>query len=150
MTDQWELKHLQVRVIQPDGPITENPVAPVETQIVRCRGYKVSAVTLALPGIQPETIIEYQHDIEWNRFFVLADSWMVPEDLFTLRSTFVRRPSRLLNFGWFGSHLPPGVQPALGPDGLIHMELTNVPSAEPEEFMLPEAETRPRASLYYY
>jgi len=141
---------LEVRMIQPDGGITENPIAPIESVIRRYRRIKTSVKTLALPAVQIGTIIEYQYDFKWNKQVLISLPWLVYGDLYTLRASFVRRPTRMLNLRWYGSRLPKGVEPSCGPDGLIRLELKDVPAAEEEDFMPPESETRPRVDFYYY
>ena len=148
--DRWDLRALLVRVIQPDGTITENPGTPTDTVIVRYRRFKTSAKTLPIPSVQVGTIIEYQYDIEWGKHIIYADPWVVRGDLYTLRATFERRPNRIFNLRWFASRMPKGVDAAVAPDGNLRLELANVPAAQVEDFMPPEGETRPRIDFRYY
>lgn len=146
----WDLNSLQTRTIQPDGTIADNPAAPMDSVIWRYRRIKTLAKTVALPAIQVGTILEYQYEIQWNRQYLLAYPWVVNSDLFTVRASFVRRRLGLLNLRMYSSRMPEGVEPKVGPDGLIRLELNNVPPAAAEDFMPPEAETRPRVDFCYY
>lgn len=146
----WDLTNLHVRTVQPSGALAEDPVVPIDSVIVRYRRFQTSAKTLAIPDVQIGTIIEYQYDITWDNHSLYFDPWVVKGDLFTVRASFARRPSRALNLRWVGSRLPKGVHVDLAPDGLIRLELKNVPASQAEDFMPPEAETRPRVDFYYY
>jgi len=145
-----EIKNLNVRTIQRDGRIAENPVAPTDAVIWRYRRIKTSVKTLALPEVSPGTIIEYQYDYAWDREYLYSHPWVVNEELFTIRATFVRHVSRSANLLFYSSRLPAGLRPQWGADGNLHLDLANVPATEAEEFMPPTAETRPRVDFYYY
>jgi len=142
--------NLHVRTIQPNGAIAEDPEAPVDRVIVRYRRFKTFAKTLAVPGVQPGTIIEYQYDLTWDRSHLYGDPWVVNGDLYTLKATFARRPNPFAGLRYAATRLPQGAHAARGTDGLIHLELENIPPTIVEDFMLPEAETRPRVDFYYY
>lgn len=146
----WDLANLHVRTVQPNGALTEDPGTPIDSVIVRYRRFQTSAKTLAIPDVQPGTIIEYQYDVTWDNRVLYFDPWVVKGDLFTVRASFTRRPSRALNLRWVGSRLPKGVHVDVAQDGLIRLELKNVPASLAEDFMLPEAETRPRVDFYYH
>lgn len=146
----WELKDLQARTVQPDGSVADYTGTPTDVTILRYRRFKTLAKTMALPAIQMGTIIEYQYDLKWDNRYLYSNSWVVNGDLFTLRASFVRRPSRMLNVHWHGSRLPEGMNLDPGVDGLIRLELRNVAASQAEDFMPAEAEIRPRVDFYYY
>jgi hypothetical protein len=146
----WDLANLHVRTVQPNGTLAEDPGTPIDSLILRYRRFRTSAKTLAIPDVQPGTIIEYQYDIAWDNRSLYFDPWVVKGDLFTVRASFARRPSRSLNLRWVGSRLPNGVHVDVAQDGLIRLELKNVAASLAEDFMPPEAETRPRVDFYYY
>ena len=146
----WDLANLHVRTVQPNGAVAEDPGAPIDSLILRYRRFRTSAKKLAIPDVQPGTIIEYQYDITWDNHTLYFHPWVVKGDLFTVRASFARRPSRLLNLRWVGLRLPSGVHADVAQDGLIKLELKNVPASLAEDFMPPEAETRPRVDFYYY
>jgi Domain of Unknown Function with PDB structure (DUF3857) len=146
----WDLTNLHVRTVQPNGALSEDPGTPVDSVILRYRRFQRSARTLAIPNVQPGTILEYQYDITWDKRVLYSDPWVVNGDLFTVRASFARRPSPWLNLRWVGSRLPKGVHVDIAQDGLIRLELLNVPASLAEDFMPPEAETRPRVDFYYY
>jgi hypothetical protein len=146
----WDLANLHVRTTQPNGALAEDPGTPADNVILRYRRFRTSAKTLAIPDVQPGTIIEYQYDITWDKRTLYSYPWVVNGDLFTVRASFARRPSRWLNLRWVGSRLTQGVHADVAQDGLIRLELMNVPASLAEDFMPPEAETRPRVDFYYY
>jgi Domain of Unknown Function with PDB structure (DUF3857) len=146
----WDLANLHLRTVQPNGALAEDPATPIDNVILRYRRFRTSAKTLAIPDVQPGTIIEYQYDMTWDNHSLYFDPWVVKGGLFTVRASFARRPSRSLNLRWVGLRLPKGVHVDVAQDGLIRLELKNVPASMAEDFMPPEAETRPRVDFYYY
>ena len=146
----FDIRELKARIVRMDGSIVDFSGTPMDKEIVHSRGFKIFAKTFALPDVQPGSILEYQYELDWDNRLLLSDRWVVSGDLFTVRASFARRPGRRGGLHWFGLRLPPGVSLSPGTDGLIHMELKNVVATAPEDFMPPEAETRPRVEFYYY
>ncbi len=146
----WDLTNLHVRTVQPNGAVAEDPGTAIDSVILRYRRFQTSAKTLAIPNVQPGTIIEYQYDITWDNHLLYFDPWVVNGNLFTVRASFARRPSHSRNLRLVASRLPNGVHAEAAEDGLIRLELRNVPASLAEDFMPPEAETRPRIDFYYY
>jgi len=148
--EYWELSDFHARIIQSDGSITENTAAPSDSLVVRYKSFKAFAKTLVLPDVKPGTIIEYQYDLTGIKGRFAPAPWIVNGSLYTLRASFSKRPGHWLGLRWVAQRLPKDVHANYEKDGLIHLELTNVPASQMEDFMPPEAESRPRVDFYYY
>lgn len=144
-----EIKDFKARTVAPDGSAAEFTGTPIDKTLIRARGFEELAKTFALPNVQAGTIVEYQYDFRWDKRRVFSQDWFVSGALFTVRAVFTRRPSPYLPLHGFGSRLPKAVDLQKGPDGLIHMELNDLPASPVEDFMPPEAESRPLVRFYY-
>jgi len=150
LKDFWELRDFRARIIQSDGSITENTAAPSDSLVVRYKSYKAFAKTLVLPDVKPGTIVEYQYDLTGIKDRFAPAPWIVNGSLYTMRASFSKRPGHWLGLRWVAQRLPKDVHANYEKDGLIHLELINMPASEVEDFMPPEAESRPRVDFYYY
>ncbi len=145
----WVVQNLKARAIRPDGTIREFEGPLADKVLVRARGWQVLVKTFPLPDVPVGSVIEYKYEIVWDKHYVFSKPWIIPEDLFTVRVRFSRRPTRWLALRWFGSRLPGNELPAPDADGVIRFEMQNVPAFQPEDFMPPEDELKARVDFSY-
>lgn len=142
-----EVTHISARTILPDGSVAEFTGKPFDKQIVKARGLKYMAKTFTLPNVQVGSIIEYSFRRENTSF---NSHWILNLDLFTRHAKFSLRPSPRLAIKWTWHALPPGCEPPQqGRDGIIRMEVSNIPAFQVEDYMPPENERKSRVDFMY-
>jgi hypothetical protein len=148
LKDFREVNDLKARTIRPDGTIVNFQGKAFEKTIVKQKGMKVLAKTLALPDVQVGSIVEYY----WNYIGTISyhPHWILSEELFTKHAKFSMKPSTRLTAYWSWHRLPPGTEPPKeGSDSIIRLEARNLPAFQAEDFMPPENELKSRVDFVY-
>lgn len=146
--------NVKAHTIHPDGSVVNFDGKVAEQTIVKSRGVKYLAKTLALPDVHPGSIIEYSYTYDFPEHWFFDSHWILSEDLFTRRAVFTLKPynnpySRV-NVRWSWQGLPAGTDPPKeGPDHIIRMEARNIPAFQTEDFMPPANELKSRVDFMY-
>ena len=146
--------NVKARTIRPDGSVVDFDGKVFEKSLLKARGLRILAKTFTLPAVEPGCVIEYSYTVFMPRTFV--SHWIVDESLFTRKARFTLNPYRgglvaldaiTLHQSW--QNLPPGVQPNSGPDGVVSMEVSDIPAFHTEDFMPPPNELKARVDFVY-
>ena len=145
---------VKARTIRPDGSVANYDGKVAEQTIVKSRGVKYLAKTLALPDVHPGSIIEYSYTYDFAEGWFSNSHWILSEDLFTRRAVFTLKPYNspyrrvIVRWSWQG--LPPGTNPPKeATDHIIRMEARNIPAFQTEDFMPPANELKSRVDFLY-
>ena len=149
--ESQEVVNLHARTVRPDGSIAEFEGKIFEKHIVKARGVRFLAKTLALPDVQVGSILEYYFTVDLKHIY--DSHWILSQELFTKRAQFSLKPYKSsyvpVGLRWTWQMLPTGVQPKEGPDHIIRMEATNIPAFQVEDFMPPVNELQSRVDFIY-
>ncbi len=146
--------NIKARTIKPDGSVVEFDGEVFEKSLIKAHGIRVLAKTLTLPAVEPGCLIEYSYTVFMPRSFV--SHWIVDEALFTRKARFTLNPYRgglvatdaiTLHQSWH--NLPPGVLPNSTPDGMVSMEVNDIPAFHVEDLMPPPTELKARVDFVY-
>ena len=146
--------NVKAHTIHPDGSVVNYDGKVTEQTIVKSRGVKYLAKTLALPDVHPGSIIEYSYSYDLTEHLIYDSHWILSEDLFTRQALFTLKPysnpySRL-NVRWSWQGLPQGTTPPKeDPDHVIRMVARNIPAFQSEDFMPPANELKARVDFLY-
>lgn len=158
------LKQLAARTIHPDGTILDYTGKPFEKVIFKARGVSYMAATFTLPDVTIGSIVEYRYVLNLPPHIVdQISSWPIEHELFTLKEDLRFRafqgvvevpterkrgtPRSQVSYTYV-NQLDPAI-PEKTNDNLMHLQLTNVPPFEPEEYMPPEDQFKPELYFYY-
>lgn len=144
---------INARTIRPDGSIVNFDGQVFEKTIYKAKGFHYRAKTFTLPDVQPGSIIEYYYTITFTEGYVFSSQWILSNELFTNRAKFSLRPFQNdyvpMSFRWT-EQLPPGASsPQQGKDGIVRLEVNNIPAFQSEDFMPPENELKARVDFIY-
>ncbi len=142
------LDDIKARTIRPDGSVVEFTGKPFDKMIVKYRWLKYNARVFTLPQVEVGSIIEYQYKLRWNSMWLYGTRWSFNRTLFTRRARFSLRPNGAMNLNWISIRVPGNKAPQ-EKDGLLQMELENIPGLPQEEYMPPEEELTMRVSFFY-
>ncbi len=145
---------LKARTIRPDGSIVNFEGKVAEQTVVKAKGVKYLAKTLALPDVQVGSIVEYYYTLDFNDRYVYDSSWVLSDELFTKSAHFSLKPWRPYDsrytMRWSWKFLPSGMQPPqMGHDKTIRMEVHDVPAFQTEDYMPPARELETRVDFIY-
>jgi transglutaminase-like putative cysteine protease len=140
---------VKARTIRPDGSITNYQGKPVEKMIVKAKGIKVLAKVLLLPDVQAGSIIEYRYTTEFKENFVFNSHWILSGELFTKRAKFSLKPYGYIPVRWIWQSLPAGTSPPKNERNVVHLESSNIPAFQTEDYMPPENELKSRVDFIY-
>lgn len=158
------LKELAARTIHPDGTIFDYKGKPFEKTVFKTRGVSYTAAAFALPNVTIGSIIEYRYVLGLPPNVVdQISAWPIQHDLFTLKEdlrfkayqgvvevpTERKRGSPRSQVSYTYVNQVDLTPPEEMNDNLVHLELTNVPPFEPEEYMPPEDEFKTEIYFYY-
>jgi hypothetical protein len=150
-SDEVHIRNLHARSIRPDGTVANFEGKPVTRTIVKAKGVKYKAQTIALPDVQVGSVIEYYYQVEFPEGALFNSNWEVSQDLFTRRAKFTlvayTEGELNLRFVWHG--LPNGLKPKLVGSSRVEMEVENIPAFETENYMPPKAEEEGRVEFIY-
>jgi hypothetical protein len=144
---------IHARTIRPDGSIVEFNGKVFDKDLVKGRSFRFKAKTFTLPDVEVGSIIEYFYTIDLKEHYIFDSTWILSHDLFTKSARFSLKPydgyyqTFNLRFSWQG--LPPGVEPKQGPGREVHMDASNIPAFQTEDFMPPEEELKARVDFIY-
>jgi Domain of Unknown Function with PDB structure (DUF3857) len=144
---------IRARTIRPDGTSVDFDGKVFEKTIEKARGLKYLAKTFTLPDVQVGSIIEYRFTDDLRENYVYSSHWILSDELFTRKAKFSLKPYTTdynpprLRWTWQG--LPPELKPARGPDGIIRLEMDNIPAFQEEDFMPPPNELKSRVDFIY-
>jgi hypothetical protein len=145
----YSITNVRARTIRPDGSIVEWNGKLLDKTIVKARGYKVQAKTFTLPEVETGSIIEYKYRQSLNSALLYDDTWEVQKDLFTKQARFAIHPSGLYDLMWVPHGLPAANPMDRGKDGVIRLDIQNVPALDKEDYMPPEEVLRWRVDFFY-
>jgi Domain of Unknown Function with PDB structure (DUF3857) len=148
-----DITGIRARTIRPDGTIEDFNGQIFEKTIFKRKGLKYQAKTFTLPDVQVGSIIEYYYTLNFNGYGIWFSNWILSQDLFQKHASFTLRPYTVegshVNLRW-SEHLPPGMpEPKQGPDGIVRLEVNNVPAFHSEDFMPPENQLKARVDFIY-
>jgi len=147
--DVYSITSVRARTIRPDGSIVEWNGKLLDKTIVKSRGFKMQAKTFTLPEVEVGSIIEYKYRQSLNSELLYDSTWEVQKDLFTKKAKFAIHPSSLYDLMWTSHGIPAGSPVDKGKDGIIRLDLQNVPPLEKEDYMPPEEVFRSRVDFFY-
>ena len=148
--DVFYVTNVRARTIHPDGRVVEWNAKLLDKTLLKARGYKVLEKTFTLPEVEAGCIIEYRYRKSLNAEYLYDNTWEVQTDLFTRQAKFAFRPSTLYGVMWIPYGIPITNPVAKGKDGMIHLDIQNVPPLEKEDYMPPEEAIKARVDFAYY
>jgi hypothetical protein len=148
-----EIALIEARTIEPDGSVVNFHGKVLDKAVTRSRGSEYAVKTIVLPDVQVGSIIEYFYTIVFKEGWVYSSQWLLSHELFTKKAKFTLRPYGSdyapLSMQW-SEKLPPGSpEPTKDADGLVRMEIANVPAFHAEDFMPPQGELQARVNFIY-
>ena len=143
-----KISKFHARTIKPDGSIVNFDGKPFDKTIVKARGVKILAKTFTMPEVSVGSIIEYSYRNEFDADYVFDSHWIVSEDLFTRNARFSLKPASSFHLMVRWNLLPPGTEPIRTKQD-IHLEVSNIPAFQTEDFMPPENEMKARVDFAY-
>jgi hypothetical protein len=156
----WEnVVNIRARTIRPDGSIVDFDGKIFDKTLVKAKGVKYLAKTFTLSDVQVGSIIEFYYTDDLEEYSLFSSHWIVSEELFTKRAQFSLKPYELkahesyfpnpfrLRWTWHG--LPAGIEPQKGGDGIVRIEVKNIPAFPTEDFMPPANELKARVDFIY-
>lgn len=145
-----DVREIKGRVVQPDGRIVDFEGKPFDKMVVKARGIKILVKTFTLPDVEVGSIVEYRYVYSYRNTFFFRHSWILQDELFTRRAHFALRPDRrVYTIRWINVRVPNGKSAQAGKDGMIHLDLENIPAFQEEEFMPPENVLKSRVDFFY-
>jgi hypothetical protein len=144
----FKTKDIFVRVTKPDGTaieLTKNDL--LERVVVKANGLKLKISSLAVPGLELGSILEYRYKQ------VIEDGIIgkleFQRDIPVQRITYYVRPHKGSLVQSRRYNLPPDVGLVEDKDGFSRISMTNVPAFREEPYMPPEDEVRPWMRISY-
>ena len=143
-----KISKFHARTIKPDGSIVNFDGKPFDKTIVKARGVKILAKTFTMPEVSVGSIIEYSYRNEFDADYVFDSHWIVSEDLFTRNARFSLKPASSFHLMVRWNLLPPGTEPVRTKQD-IHLEVSNIPAFQTEDYVPPENEMKARVDFAY-
>lgn len=157
--DVHSVVNIRARTISPDGSITDFDGKVFDKTLVKAKGIKYLAKTFTLPNVRVGGIIEYFFTVDLQEYSLFSSHWILSEELFTKKARFSLKPFEFKPFEsyfpnpfrlrWTWHTLPPGAEPTKGGDGIVRMEVANIPAFPTEDFMPPADELKARVDFIY-
>jgi hypothetical protein len=164
--NEAKIEDLKARTTSPDGTAVEFRGQIFDRTVVKARKIKVKVKAFTLPNVQRGSIIEYSYTSRFRekapdvlkhpRDYIYTDtlvvpsaSWIVQQELFTVRARFVVHTFPKVPFFWGLKVIPQAVHPHKQKDGSTVVEVQNIPSFQKEEFMPPENWVKSRILGFY-
>jgi uncharacterized protein DUF3857 len=157
--EREDIHAIHARTIKPDGSIAEFDGNVFEKSLAKERGSRFMAKSFTLSDVQVGSIIEYYFTYDFREDFVYQHSvmlygsqWLLSSDLFTKSARFSLRPYKTyapMHLRWTWHDLPVGADPRQGPDSVVHMDASNIPGFQSEDFMPPINELKSRVDFIY-
>jgi hypothetical protein len=127
------ISSIKARTIRPDGSIANFEGKPFEKTIVKAKGLKYLAKTIALPDVQVGSIIEFRYYVQLQEHYVFDSHWILSQELFTRHAKFSLKPSNYFPVRWTWQGLPPGTANPKDEQGFVRLETNNVPAFQTED-----------------
>lgn len=149
-----DVANLKARTVRPDGTSVEFQGKPFEKYIVKAKGVKYLAKTFTLPDVEVGSIIEYYYTYDYPDHWIYDSHWIISDELFTKHGKFSLRPyshqGSTYGVRWTWQGLPKDETPKQDPkDGIIRLEVSNVPAFQTEDYMPPQNELKARVDFIY-
>jgi hypothetical protein len=146
--------NIHARTISPSGAITNFDGKVFEKNIVKAKGVKYLAKTFTLPAVQVGSILEYYYTVDLSEHYIYDSHWILSNELFTKSISCSLKPFKsnyqVINLRWTWQDLPPGTHtPQQDAKGIVHLEASNVPAFQTEDYMPPTDEVRSRVDFIY-
>ncbi len=148
-TKGTRIKDFEARVTKPDGSVSfVNKDAVLERDIVKANGFKVKAKSIAFPGLEMGSIIEYRYkevltNSEANMRLVFQRSIPIREIAYYVRPFSGERGMAYHPFNVGNTKFEKDK------DGFYKVAMRNVPAFREEPTMLPEDEVKSWIYIYY-
>lgn len=130
----FTIRDVKARTVRPDGSSVEFKGEIFEKTIVKGRyvrflgrNVKFLAKTFSLPDVQVGSIIEYRYREQWDQYSFPGRRWVVQQELPIRRAVFTRKRYPQMDVRWITFRIPPEKLPQEGRDGIVRMELENIP-----------------------
>ncbi|HMQ03667.1 MAG TPA: DUF3857 and transglutaminase domain-containing protein [Pyrinomonadaceae bacterium] len=149
-TKGTRIKDFEARVTKPDGSVSYVSKDEVmERDIVRANGFKVRAKTIAFPGLEIGSIVEYRYkevisDAEANMRLIFQREIPVREI-----SYYIKPFSGTRALAYHPFNVRRDFQFEKTKDGFHRATMRNVQAFREEPFMLPEDEVKSWVYIYY-
>jgi Domain of Unknown Function with PDB structure (DUF3857)/Domain of Unknown Function with PDB structure (DUF3858)/Transglutaminase-like superfamily len=140
---------IQARTIRPDGSTVNFDGSIYTKTIVKAKGISYLAQTLTMPDVQVGSIIEYRYIQDFEAGYVFDSHWILSEELFTKRAKFSLKQYTGYSLRWSWPCLPEGTKPPSSEHGIVHLETSDVPAFQVEDYMPPENELKCRVDFIY-
>jgi len=147
--EQEDIRDIKARTIRPDGSIVNFDGKAFEKTIVKARGVQYLAKTFTLPDVQVGGIIEYKYTRTWSSQYVYDSRWILSSELYTKRAKFTLKPytNISLRMGW--RNFPPNSPTPINEHSNVHLEISDLPSFQIEDYMPPQDELKARVNFIY-
>ena len=145
----YTISNVRARTIRPDGSAVEWTGKPLDKTILKLHGFKEQAKTFTLPDVQAGCIIEYKYRMSVNSGYLYDNTWNVQKELFTRQAKFTFHPSSFYDLLWLTFGIPAASPVVRGKDGIIRLDVQNVPGLVKEEYMPPEETVTSRVDFFY-
>lgn len=160
------VEDITARTVHPDGRVVDFDGKVYEKLVVKSKEVKVQTQAFTLPDVQVGSVIEYKYKKRWpaspssgswgsySYFFSSyrgsqsAMRWDIQDELFTRRARFSFRPTPGPRIMWTWNGLPADRRP-LVKEGVVQLDLENIPPLEEEEFMPPAEALKARVEFFY-
>jgi hypothetical protein len=146
--------NIKARTIRPDGSIAAFDGKVFEKTISKTKGLKYLAKTFTLPDVQVGSIVEYYFTVDLPETHLYNSHWLLSNELFTRHAKFSIKPYTSsyshIALRWSWQNLPAGTgQPKPGSDGIVRLEVNNIPAFRTEDYMPPPNELKARVDFTY-
>ena len=148
-----EIQNFQGRTVHPDGKSFDSEGHITDSTIVKASGFRLDAKTVALPEVEPGSIVEYRFERHWIGRRLRASSLILQLDLFTRDARFAMIPLGIVygvkaTFTWVGVRLPR--EHSMHPiHGGFELDAKNIPALPDEDYSPPEEEASSRVDYFY-
>ncbi len=166
LDSSFKIEDIQARTTRPDGTAIDFRGQIFDRTALKARKIKIQVKAFTLPEIQKGSIIEYSYTTRfrekapevlrnWKNYIfpdtviVPSASWVVQEELSTVRARFVVHQFQQMSLIWTLKWIPGSIKPDKQEDGSLAFEVRNIAGFRTEELMPPEYWLRSRIDCYY-
>lgn len=148
-TKGTKIKDFEARVTKPDGTVSlVDDEQVLERDIIKANGFKVRAKTIAFPGLEVGSIVEYRYkevieDAEANMRLIFQRDIPIRQIAYFVKPFAGTRSLRYQPFNAGQTKFEKDK------NGFYKAEMTNVPAFREEPSMLPEDEVKSWIYIYY-
>lgn len=162
----FRIEDIRARTVQPDGRRVDFGGQVFDQLVVKSKKVKFQAKVFTLPEVRAGSIIEYGYTVRWRRAMpdvlknpeeyiisgsdvMMTTSWVLSHELYTRHARFCLKPLPKAHLLWV-SNLTIDKRPRQQPDGLVKLEVENIPAFVEEEHMPPADVVKERSDFYYW